>query len=220
MDSVATESEESSEAAETSREDEGGSKTSEKSNQARRDQGGGPDQTRTLLNDSGGYTTFSKGSSPESPKKAVEPYKGMGPWLRILCFFLIAWPIIEASNLYNAMQGFDAPQGLQNLAAANYVLLAIKFFIGVALLKDLRQDKRWSTIRLTVFLIWIAWPICTAIEYLVLPPLFVGELMTHENGPLAFAIGSVVISALFTSAWTAYLLQSDRLKATYPESRS
>jgi hypothetical protein len=157
--------------------------------------------------------TAKNGSSGDST--TAKPYKGIGPWLRVLCFFLIAQPIFEGFGLYGQMKGIDPTEEFQRIVNASYFLAAVKFFIGISLLRELRKDKSWGTIHLTAVLIWVAWPVATFLEFFVFPELFLGQLLPHESGDFNFAAANVFISTLFAVVWTCYFYQSERLAVTF-----
>jgi hypothetical protein len=77
--------------------------------------------------------------------------------------------------------------------------------------------KTWGTIKLTVLVLWLVWPVYTFIEYLILPQIFLGQLMPGY-GQLG-SVGTVVVgiagSAFFAFVWTINMLQSPRLAATF-----
>ena len=154
-------------------------------------------------------------TGPTGSEDEVSAYKGIGPWLRILCFFLIAQPIWEFFGLYGEVSRADMTGEFATYVYSNYALAGLKFLIGISLFAELRQAKNWGTIKLTASLLWFSWPAVTAAEYLILPKLFLGDLISFESGSSAVAIGSVGLSCGFAMSWTAYLFLSKRIAVTY-----
>ena len=155
------------------------------------------------------------GKGPPKDSDRVREYKGIGPWLRILCFFLILAPITDFFNLYGQIARIEATEEFTKFAYGNYALAGIRLLIGIGILSELRTAKTWATIKLTAVLIWIVWPLSTAIEWLVLPQVFLGGLIPFESGGLEVALGKIALSAGFAIVWTAYLMRSKRIAATY-----
>ena len=155
-----------------------------------------------------------KKGSTESEDKVLK-YKDIGPWLRILCFFLIAQPIWEFFALYGEVSIIGMTGKFATYVYSNYALAGLKFLIGITLFGELRQAKNWGTIKLTAAMLWLSWPAVTAAEYLIFPKLFHGELIPFQSGSIAVAIDSVALSCGFAMSWTAYLFLSKRIAVTY-----
>jgi hypothetical protein len=134
-----------------------------------------------------------------------------------MCLWLIVGGLLDIGGIGSTLENVGLTAAAQNLVNSYYVSGALQVLIGIALVKELRADRSWRTVKLAICLIWIAWPLLTAIELFVFPPLFIGRLISFDGGGPQIAIGVVVLSAGFTAVWTAYLLQSERLKATYRE---
>lgn len=184
-----------------------------------------PDESTELAGEAGRSerAVEDQGQQPVRSERDTDwawEYEGIGPWLRILCFFLIGQPVWEFLGLYGEMSQAELTDNLRTYVYSNYALAGVKFLIGISVFGELRKAKNWGTIKLTASLLWVAWPLATSLEYLVLPQIFLGDWIPFASGGLPVALGSVALSACFALAWTVFLLTSKRVAVTYKKARS
>lgn len=147
--------------------------------------------------------------------RSAKPYDGTGPWLRILSFFLIAGPIWEALGLNAQVYQIDLTSDLSRLVKWNYAVLVLQLLIGGSIVGQLRSQKDWLTIKVTSVVLWIFWPISSAIKYLILPNLLLAGQSPFNSGQMEVVLGRILVSTAVAAAWTIYLYRSKRVAATF-----
>lgn len=147
--------------------------------------------------------------------KAGPAATGYGGWLIALSLFLLFWAAQELAEFYRVktLIGVLMPSALQNPDYLEYIayakslawLEAILLAACAGLLAISRA--RW-TVKAIVAVLWLAGPICAAIEFALAESYFGEYLLEKDYSALA-------ATTLFATIGTWYLATSKRVKNTY-----
>lgn len=101
------------------------------------------------------------------------------------------------------------------LKVATYWVHAISSALGIWAGVGLLRERRWGVVFRAIVVLWIIGPVLSAVSNQVLPFLTFGNM---GSGPEVLA--SLFWSTAVTGIWTAYLVKSKRVRATYTEGSS
>jgi len=144
--------------------------------------------------------------------------RGVGGWLG---FFVVVIAIISPLrlligayiNLYTDPQVALAYGALwPSIQAAEWSIIGAALLVHAFITWRLLRVQRWSSVRITIVLIWLLAAGVTWIE-------LVAVSMIAQLPLAALADGIVLEMArpfIFCLIWTAYLLRSERVANTYP----
>jgi hypothetical protein len=144
--------------------------------------------------------------------------KGIGGWLAFLIFFLVLFGFsgfAELSDLKNTVTHQYSDFAIRKwktyvefMTWSQYADFALRLFAGYYLV----AKKNWSSVVLTICIIWLIGPISLVLEAIVSDAIFYPLQVTQFEQTFGSSIGSSIGAAL----WSAYLLRSKRVRNTYP----
>ena len=147
--------------------------------------------------------------------KAGTAVTGYGGWLVVLSLFLLFWAAQELAEFYRVKTQIEVlmPSALQNSDYHEYIAYAkfLAWFEAILLVACAGllaiTRARW-TVKAIVAALWLAGPICAAIEFTLAKSYF-GEYLLEED------YSALAATTLFATIGTWYLAASKRIKNTY-----
>ena len=146
---------------------------------------------------------------------------GIGGWLQ---FFIIALMVLSPLVAFGQtageieMQESNVPNLLgnpvwQSIKLAIWTFTAIQCGLLFSAGYRLWQDHRWSSVRYTIVILWIANPLLSFLVIIVIS--IIGHADPFAGPQFAEAIGSSLAGVVGATVWTLYLLRSRRVANTY-----
>jgi len=166
-----------------------------------------------------GIAQFIKKVANQYPPAAPDQssISGVGGWLLVLIFILIIIPIRELSSLNTTFLALELEYpAFKEIAGYNMYKTAfwwttigtccLNIYAGVGLV----SGRKKQVVNRAIIILWITGPFVYLFLEVILPALVFGKSELDVEG-----IGRILAPAFISTIWTAYLLVSKRVKATY-----
>jgi hypothetical protein len=144
----------------------------------------------------------------------ARPYKGIGPWLWIMCAQLL---LVSLNNLLVSDEHAEAIRVVFNesLLTALKVTAVIKVLMAIAIFFELRRGLVWGTVQTAIAVLWIFYPGIMLVEYFVLAPILVDGWSLERIGGLREISVQLAAACVWPTIWTLYLTKSARIALTF-----
>jgi hypothetical protein len=157
-------------------------------------------------------------TSPTEPSMPGTP-RGVGGWLLLLVIAMtLATPLLGAAFsvacLMKVREGYSSLTALGAwpvFERAYWITFALAAAVLVWGGVGLARRRDWVVVERAKMILWIGWPLGIWIQGMVIPLFAFGRADPFHS----LFIGPFVLSVLCAAAWSAYLVRSRRVRATY-----
>ena len=161
-----------------------------------------------------GIYRFAKSQPPVD----ASPPSGVGGWLMFLVLgFTLLWPLFNAGQTMDVLVSAEkqTPALLSRDSWATYKSACWWLVLCVSILSvyaglGLARGRNRAVVRRAIAVLWVNGPVAALIMGTVIPATTYGQLL-----PIGAIASGVAFSSIAAGVWTAYLMKSKRVRATY-----